>query len=157
MAKTECELYRSVMDRSFKKIKTGVYPGDGVLDPRWEPKEYFSKKLNRKVTSKADVDIEMVDDGPEVSSGGGVSLHNVPGWFPNNDFWIPEGTEYSGELVIIKGSKEKISPYNPNLRSYHYQIEVRTRMTIQTMKGYLNNFARAAVVRQCALAKSNSK
>ena len=43
MAKTECELYRSVMDRSFKKIKTGVYPGDGVLDPRWEPKEYFSK------------------------------------------------------------------------------------------------------------------
>jgi hypothetical protein len=48
-----------------------------VLDPRWEPKEYFSKKLNRKVTSKADVEIVMGGDGPEVSSGGGVSLHNV--------------------------------------------------------------------------------
>ena len=99
----------------------------------------------------------MGDSGPEVSPGGGVSLHNVPGWFPNHDFWIPKGTEYSNELVIKKGAKEKTSPRNPKICGYHYQIEARTRMTIPTMKGYLNNFARAAVVRQCALATSNIK
>lgn len=156
MAKTECDLYRSVMDKSFKSIKVGTYPGDGVLDPRWEPTEYFSKKLGRMVTSKADVDVVTGQSEPEVLPGGGTSLHNVPHWFPNHDFWIPEGTEYSDELVIRKDQKEKTSPYNPDLKGYHYQIECKTRMTIPTMKGYLNNMARAAVVRQCQLAKINS-
>jgi hypothetical protein len=145
------------MDRSFKSIKVGTYPGDGVLDPRWEATEYFSKKLGRKVTSKADVDIQVGKGEPEVLPGGGTSLHDVPGWFPNHDFWIPEGTEYSDELVIIKDHKQKSSAFNPNLRGFHYQIECKTRMTILTMKGYLNNMARAAVVRQCELANSGTK
>lgn len=84
-------------------------------------------------------------------------MHDVPGWFPNHDFWIPEGTEYSDELVIKKDAKQKSSFFNPNLKGFHYQIECKTRMTILTMKGYLNNMARAAVVRQCELAKSGSK
>ena len=109
------------------------------------------------VTSKADVDVEIGKEGPEVVPGGGTSLHDVPGWFPNHDFWIPEGTEYSDELVIKKDAKQKSSFFNPNLKGFHYQIECKTRMTILTMKGYLNNMARAAVVRQCELAKSGSK
>lgn len=157
MAKTQCDLYRSVMDKSFKSIKIGTYPGDGVLDPRWEDTEYYSKKLGRMVTSKADVDVEIGKEGPEVVPGGGTSLHDVPGWFPNYDFWIPEGTEYSDELVIKKDAKQKSSFFNPNLKGFHYQTECKTRMTILTMKGYLNNMARAAVVRQCELAKSGSK
>jgi hypothetical protein len=157
VAKTQCDLYRAVMDNSFKSIKIGTYPGDGVLDPRWEATEYYSKKLNRTVTSKADVEVAMGQDGPEVVPGGGTSLHDVPGWFPNHDFWIPEGTEYSDELVIRKDAKEKSSPFNPNLKGFHYQIECKTRMTILMMKGYLNNMARAAVVRQCELAKTNLK
>ena len=102
MAKTQCDLYRSVMDKSFKSIKIGTYPGDGVLDPRWEDTEYYSKKLGRMVTSKADVDVEIGKEGPEVVPGGGTSLHDVPGWFPNHDFWIPEGTDYSDELVVTR-------------------------------------------------------
>jgi hypothetical protein len=69
MAKTQCDLYRSVMDKSFKSIKVGTYPGDGVLDPRWEATEYYSKKLGRMVTSKADVEVEMGKGGPEVIPG----------------------------------------------------------------------------------------
>lgn len=157
MAKTQCDLYRSVMDKSFKSIKIGTYPGDGVLDPRWKATEYYSKKLSRMVVSKADVDVAMGQDGPEVIPGGGTSLHNVPGWFPNHDFWIPEGTDYSDELVIRKDAKEKSSPFNPKLKGFHYQIECKTRMTILMMKGYLNNMARAAVVRQCELAKFKLK
>lgn len=157
MAKTQCDLYRSVMDRSFKSIKAGTYPGDGVLDPRWEPVEYFSKKLNRNVTSNADVTVAMGKDGPEVLPEGGTSLHDVPGWFANHEFWIPEGTEYSDELVIAKDARKKTSPFNPKVQGFHYQIECKTRMAIVTMKGYLNNMARAAVVRQCQLANVGTK
>jgi len=152
MAKTKCDLYRSVMDKSFKNIQIGIYPGDGVLDPRWMPTEYFSKKLGRNVISPADVVIAMGQNEPEVLPGGGTSLHDVQKWFPNQDFWIPKGTEYCDELVIKKDKNKKTSPYNPKLEGYHYQIECKTRMTILTMKGYLNNMARAAIVRQCELA-----
>lgn len=153
MAKTVCNLYRSVMDKSFKNIKVCVYPGDGVLDPRWEPTQYYSKKLSRMVISNADVDVVLGKDNPDVlSNGKGTSLHDVPKWFPNIDFFIPEGTEYSDEILIRKDAKQKISSYNPNLKGFHYQLEPRTRMTVLTFKGYLNNMARAAVVRQCELA-----
>jgi hypothetical protein len=157
MAKTQCHLYRAVMDKAFKSIKVGTYPGNGVLDPRWEDTEYYSKRLGRMVTSKADVVVKPGKDGPEVLPERGTSLHDVPGWFPNHDFWIPEGTEYSDELVIRKDREQKTSPYNPELTGYHYQIECKTRMTVLTMKGYLNNMARAAVVRQCELAHSGTK
>jgi hypothetical protein len=154
MAKTGCDLYRSVMDKSFKKITAGTYPGDGVLYPRWEATQYFSKKLNRMVTSNADVTIEVGQNNnePEVVPGGGTSLHDVPHWFHNHDFWIPEGTEHSDQLVIKKDDKEKTSPVNASVKGLHYQIECKSRMTIVTMKGYLDNMARAAVVRQCELA-----
>lgn len=157
MAKTQCDLYRSVMDKSIKKISVGTYPGDGVLDPRWEPSEYYSNKLKRKVISKADVNVEMGDEGPEVVPGGGTSLHDVAGWFPNHEFWIPEGTDYSDELIIRKDKNPKTSTYNASVTGYHYQIECKSRMTILTMKGYLNNMARAAVVRQCELANNAAK
>lgn len=153
MAKTDCNLYRSVMDKSFKSIKVGLYPGDGVLDPRWESTQYYSKKLGRNVISKADVDVVTGKDGPEVLPDGGTSLHDVPGWFPCKEFWIPEETEYSDEILIRKDSKQKTSPGNPNLKGYHYQLEPRTRLTVLAFKGMLNNMARAAVVRQCELAK----
>lgn len=157
MAKTQCDLYRSVMGGTFKKINIGIYPGDGILDPRWESNTYFSKKLGRDVTSRADVDIVVGQYGPEVLPDGGTSLHDVSGWFPTSEFWIPKGTEYSDELVIKKDAKLKTSPSQPSLKGYHYQIECKTRMTVVTMQGYLNNMARAAVARQCELAKSSIK
>ncbi|MBI3230008.1 MAG: hypothetical protein HYZ45_07505 [Burkholderiales bacterium] len=153
MAKTKIDLYRAVMGKTYK-IKVGIYPGDGVLDPRWESHTYVNKTTGREVTSRADVVIEAGADGPEVLPGNGTSLHDVPGWFPTSDFWIPEGTEYSDELIITKDEKQKSSPSNPLLKGYHYRIECKTRMTVVMMKGYLNNMARAAVARQCELAKS---
>ena len=155
MATTDTGLYRSVMGNDFKSIKVGIYPGDGVLDPRWESTQYFSKKLDKWVTSQADVTVVGGKDGPEVLPGGGTSLHDVSGWFPSKEFWIPEGTEYSAELIEIrKDSKLKSSPYNPKLKGYHYQLEPRTRMTVLAFKGALDNMARAAVARQCELAKN---
>lgn len=154
MATTDTDLYRSVMDKSFKSIKTGAYPGDGVLDPRWESTEYFSKKLNKMVTSAADVDVVIGGkDGPVVLPNGGTSLHDVSGWFPCKEFWIPEGTEYTDEILVRKDTKQKTCPSNPKLKGHHYQLEPRTRMTVLAFRGALNNMARAAVVRQCQLAK----
>jgi len=154
MATTETDLYRSVMGNSFKRITVGVYPGDGVLDPRWEPSAYFSKKFNKTVDIPADVVVDWKGkDGPEVHAGGGTSLHDVAGWFPCKEFWIPQGTEYSEEIHIRKDAKQKTCPSNPRLKGYHYQLEPRTRMTVLAFQGALNNIARAAVARQCELAK----
>ena len=158
MATTACDLYKAVMDKKFKDIDVGTYPGDGVLYPRWQETQYYSNKLRRMVVSKADVTVIVGEEGePEVETGGGTSLHDVAGWFPNKDFWIPAGTPYSDELVIKKDEKEKRSAYNSSVKGYHYQIECKTRMTILTMRGYLDNMARAAVVRQCEQAASERK
>ena len=154
MATTTTDLYRSVMGNTFKKIRIGVYPGDGVLDPRWETTKYFSKKRNKMMISRADVSIVIGQEGPEVETGGGTSLHDVAGWFPCKEFWIPQGTEYSAEIHIRKDPQLKTSPSNTQVSGYHYQLEPRTQMAVETFKGYLDNMARAAVARQCELAKT---
>lgn len=154
MATTDTDLYRSVMGGAFKSVKVGTYPGDGILYPRWESTAYFNKKRKQLVTSQAD--LTVVDGGargPDVLPDGGTSLHDVPGWFPVKEFWIPEGTEYSSELVNIrKDAKQKTSPTNSKLKGYHFQLEPKTRMTVLAFKGALDNMARAAVARQCELA-----
>jgi hypothetical protein len=50
MATTKTDLYRSVMGDTFKKIKDGVHPGDGVLDPRWADTQRFVKKTGKLVS-----------------------------------------------------------------------------------------------------------
>lgn len=154
MATTNTSLFRSVMGNNFKKIEIGLYPGDGVLDPRWEPHSYFSKRLDKNVVSRADVNVIQGKNGPEVETGGGTSLHDVSKWFPTKEFWIPEGTEYSEEIYIRKDNQLKTSPSNPSVKGYHYQLEPKTQMTVEAFKGALDNMARAAVVRQCELTKT---
>jgi hypothetical protein len=43
-------LYRSItgddMRKRFKSVQVGVYPGDGMLYPRWVKTEYFSRREN---------------------------------------------------------------------------------------------------------------
>ena len=49
------------------------------LDPRWESTIY--QKNGKTMVSRADVRIEMGQDGPEVvNNGKGTSLHDVSGW-----------------------------------------------------------------------------
>jgi Tse2 ADP-ribosyltransferase toxins len=152
MATTTTDLFRSVMGDAFKKIKEGVYPGDGILDPRWEDTQRFVKKTGQWKTDFADVTIVAGKDGPEVQTGGGTSLHDVAGWFPGREFHIPVGTEYSDEIYIRKDDKRKTSPATA-VSGHHYQLEPKTQMTVLAFKGYLDNMARAAVARQVALAK----
>lgn len=152
MATTTTDLFRSIMGDAFKKIKEGVYPGDGVLDPRWTDTQRFVKKTGKWKTDFADVTVVKGAEGPEVATGGGTSLHDVPGWFLGREFKIPKGTEYSDEIYIRKDAKQKSSPATMAV-GYHYQLEPRTQMTVLAFQGYLNNMARAAVERQVALAK----
>lgn len=152
MATTTTDLFRSIMGDGFKKIKEGVYPGDGVLDPRWTDTQRFVKKTGTWKTDFADVTLVAGVDGPEVRTGGGTSLHDVSGWFLGREFRIPQGTEYSDEVYIRKDAKLKSSPAT-GVKGYHYQFEPRTQMTVLTFQGHLNNMARAAVARQVELAK----
>jgi hypothetical protein len=154
-ASTTTELFRSVMGDAFRRIKDGVYPGDGILDPRWEDTQRFVKKTGKWKTDFADVTIVAGKDGPEVKTGGGTSLHDVPGWFLGREFRIPAGTEYSDEIAIRKDDKLKSSPAT-GVSGHHYQLEPRTQMTVLAFKGCLDNMARAAVARQVALARSRA-
>ncbi|MEO6802403.1 MAG: hypothetical protein ABI197_04050 [Granulicella sp.] len=150
--KTTNHLYRSVMDESFT-INVGEYPGDGVLDPRWQDTSYIDRKGNTRI-SRADVRVR----GSEVEPVGGTSLHDVPRWYSAPDFWIPEGTEYSeADIHIHRDDDLRTSPYNRKLSGYHYQLEPKFKMPVLAFKGALNNMARAAVVRQIALAGSKAK
>jgi Tse2 ADP-ribosyltransferase toxins len=123
-----------------------------------ESTERFSQKLNKMITIERDLRVVVGDKGdPEVLPGGGTSLHDASGWFPAKDFWIPKGTVYcSEEIYIRRDSKEKTSPHNDKVKGYHYQLEPKTRMTVAAFKGALDNMARAAVVQQCKLAKTES-
>lgn len=152
MAKTTTALYRSIMGDGFKKIQDGVYPGDGVLDPRWTDTQRFVKKTGKWKTDFADVRPVAGANGPEVPTGGGTSLHDVSGWFLGREFRIPKGTEYSDEIHIHQDAQRKISPAT-QVEGCHYQLEPRTQMTMLAFQGYLNNMARAAVARQVELAK----
>ncbi len=150
MATTTTDLYKAVMGKGEDfAIEIGTLPSEDVLDPRWEDSQYYNKKKKIWITSRADV--KFVDG--KVQPGGGTSLHDKPKWFSVPDFWIPAGTEYSDEIHIQKDDDETASPRNPKLKGYHYQLEVRTAMTMETFKGYLSNMARAAVARQCAIGK----
>jgi hypothetical protein len=150
MATTDTDLFRSLMGDDAKKYKItpGEYPGNGVLYPRFEAKTYKSRGVWK--TSNPDLTVTMGKTGPEVEADGGTSLHDVPGWFNCKEFWIPEGTEYSDEIYIRKDKHKKTSP-SGDVSGYHYQLEPRTRMMQVTFMGYLDNMARAAVVRQVEL------
>lgn len=154
MATTDTVLYRSVMGNGSKSVKVSTYPGDGILYPRWESTQYFNKKRNQMVTSQADLTVVGGGvQGPEVLPDGGTSLHDVSGWFPVQEFWIPGGTGYASELINIrKDAKQKTSPTNPKLKGCHFQLEPKSRMTALAFKGALDNMARAAVARQCERA-----
>ena len=153
MATTNVTLYRSLIgDASKLKVRDGV-PDPGMLDPRWQASEYVDRKTGEIKISRADVTVVMGKSEPEVEADGqGTSLHDVPGWFLSREFVIPEGTEYSEEILIVKDKKMKTNPKG-TVKGYHYQLTVRTRMTVASFKGYLDNMARAAAARQVELAK----
>jgi hypothetical protein len=123
-----------------------------VLYPDFEPKLITGGK--KKGTFRApDVDVfQGSDDMQYVRSGGGTSLFNKPGVFPAK-FWlafnIPQGTEIPASLRL-RGPH-----YNAGFDADHYQIEPGAKiMRLDSYKGALDSFARAAVVRSIALAKA---
>lgn len=154
MATTDVTLYRALLGEAAKlRVRDGV-PDPGMLDPRWTDSEYVDRRTGMTRISRADVRVVMGESEPEVlDDGGGTSLHDVPGWFGGREFIVPAGTPYSDEILIVKDAKKKMNPKG-TVSGYHYQLTVRSRMTVLTFKGYLDNMARAAVALQCKLAKT---
>ena len=154
MATTNVALYRSLLGEAAKlRVREGV-PDLGMLDPRWADSQYFDNRTRTTKISAADVRVVMGKSEPEVlDDGGGTSLHDVSGWFGGSEFFIPLGTEYSDEILIVKDAKKKTNP-KLTVSGYHYQLTVRTRMTMLTFKGYLDNMARAAAALQVKQAKT---
>jgi hypothetical protein len=139
MVKTTTDLYRAVFDGSFDgPLVIDGEPRVGLLYPRWD----------------IDLDVEVGGAEPMVEPGGGTSLHNVDGWFGFarcRYFLIPVDTPIPASLKVKKG-KSKRTNKTRDRTGYHYQIEPLNRMTQTALMGALDNFARAAVVRQVELA-----
>jgi hypothetical protein len=62
--------------------------------------------------------------------------------------------EYSDEIHIRRDKHAKPHPRRQNVHGRRYQLEPKSRMLVETFKGYLDNMARAAVARQVKLAKA---
>jgi hypothetical protein len=155
MPATNTNLYRAVIDGTFvgPLIKDGE-PVEGVLYPRFEDSTYVDS-IGIERTSAADVTVHRMSSGDEVDTGGGTSMFDVKGWFGYRVwqyFRVPNGTEYPDSLHIRRGKSVRKNK-SGTLEGRHYQIEPRTRMTVQAYKGALDNFARNAVVRLVELAK----
>ncbi len=125
-----------------------------LLYPRFEASTYVDGAGIEQV-SKADVAVIKMPAGDEVEIGGGTSMFNVDGWFGFAHwkyFHVPLGTEYGSNLVIKRG-KSRRTNRTGNREGYHYQIEPKIRMTVDSFKGALDIFARAAIAKQVELAK----
>ena len=102
----------------------------------------------------ADVTVNPGDDGePAVETGGGTSLFDARVFKGKNwlYFEIPPGTDIPDSLNL--NGPEYRSGYKAN----HYLIEPLNRMRVDAYKGALDNFARNAIVRACALARGEGK
>ena len=148
MATTHTNLYRSVEGGEFGAISVGIYPGDGILDPAWQGRRLGGGGLPCGALVAAEATVVMGQAGPEVMEGSGTWLRDVAGWLPVQEFWIPEGTTYSDELLIRKDKVKRECPRNPALEGYQFRIEPRRRMPLLTFRRHLDNMARAAVARQ---------
>ena len=157
MPKTDAALFRAIKNGTFQDdtfVEDGA-PAVGLLYPRFEATTYIDGNGAAQV-SGADVTVHPLPTGDEVEAGGGTSLFNVDGWFGFGHwkyFEIPNGTEYGDNLKIKKGRSKRTNK-SGNRSGHHYQIEPRTRMTVQAYKGALDNSARAAVARSVELART---
>lgn len=168
MAETTTDLYRALLGDDAKKwtriakhsdTAETLKPKSGVLHPQWLEKTYEVGPKDARVTQTRAPDVTLVanKDDPNVidvlAEAKGTSLHDKAQWFGGKEFWIPQGTEYSDEISIVRDKNPKWNKKH-TVQGYHYQLAPRTRMTQLTFAGYLDNMARAAIVQQIAVAKS---
>jgi len=144
MSSTKVNMWRSVRIEDFPDgIITNGKAVTGVLYPDFEPRLITGGKRKGQYR---DPDV-VISDGC-ISKGGGTSLFDKPGVFPPkywDEFQVPKDTVIPNSLILT-GPK-----YNKQFNADHYQIEVRSgKMTIEAFKGALDNFARNAIVQQCA-------
>lgn len=156
MPQTDINLYRALhKDGITPPFVVSGEPKEALLEPRWTDTSYFAGGQER--TSRADVTYATnpTTGEREVQPGGGTSMHDAEGMLGFGFFkyfHVPAGTEYPENLVITGGGERKWNRAG-TVRAAHYQFEPRVPMTVDALKGALDNFARNAVVRQVALAK----
>ena len=143
---TTLDLFRSI-NKSTEGYDNGpIVDGkavQGVLYPDFEPRE-----LSKGRTRAADVQTFTGTNGiAMVRSGGGTSLFDKAYVLPGgakywHSFKIPKDTVIPDSLVV------RFTGSNPKFNADHYQIESKAgSMTIEAMKGALDNLARNAIVR----------
>jgi hypothetical protein len=144
--KTTVDLFRSI-HKTTPGFEQGPIVDDkaviGVLYPDFETRD-----LGRGKTRAADVETFTGDGGVKmVRTGGGTSLFDKA-------FALPGGTKFwycfkiPTDTIIPDSLKVRFTDKNERFKANHYQIEVKTgTMSVDAMKGALDNMARNAIVR----------
>lgn len=140
---TALDLFRSIHRTTPGYDQGPIVDGKavtGVLYPDFHPRQIAPGRFRN-----ADVTLAPGGDGQdEVQPLGGTSLFDKPFVLPGgvkkwHSFKIPVNTEIPASLIVRHTG--------PSLGASHYQIECRAPMTVDAMKGALDNFARCAIVR----------
>jgi hypothetical protein len=151
MSETALALYRSIHKSAPGYDDGPVVDGKavtGVLYP-----DFASRDLGGGRVRAADVTLAPGKDGAdEVQPKGGTSLFDKPHVLPGgakkwHSFTIPKGTDIPASLIV------RFTGLNRTFNADHYQIECLNPMTVDAMKGALDNFARSAVVRSVELGQ----
>lgn len=157
---TNTDLYRAVIKGTFPGDVFVVddEPVEGLLYPRFYATTYEDASGQTR-TSQADLTVTTGADGEEIAQAdGGTSMFDCDGWFgfANWDYFeVPSGTPYP-DCLSIKRGKSKRKNRSGTRSGRHYQIEPKNPMTVSALKGALDTFARAAVVRQIENATSGN-
>lgn len=151
---TALALYRAI-HKSTQGFDNGPIVNGEAVEGALYP-DFYARKLDNGSTRKADVSMYKDKNQVEwVRTGGGTSLWDKNRIFGAKWWWyftIPSGTELPDSLTIVKGH------YDEDRNATHYQIEAKSAMTKDAMKGALDNLARCAIVRSIELSgKTSSK
>jgi Tse2 ADP-ribosyltransferase toxins len=151
MAQTALDLYRSIHKSTAGYGNGPIVDGkavSGVLYP-----DFVARELGKGKIRAADVTLAVGKGGvDEVQPKGGTSLFDKPYVLPGgaknwHSFRIPVGTDIPASLIV------RFTGANKTFKSDHYQIECLNPMTVDAMKGALDNFARSAIVSLVALGE----
>lgn len=151
MAETALDLFRSIHKTTAGYDNGPIVDGaavTGVLYP-----DFVDRDLGKGKIRPADVRLAPGKGGiDEVQPKGGTSLFDKPNVLPGgaknwHSFKIPKGTDIPASLIV------RFTGYNASFKSDHYQIECLNPMTVDAMKGALDNFARSAIVRLVELGE----
>ncbi|MDT1061955.1 hypothetical protein RM190_08820 [Paracoccus sp. CPCC 101403] len=154
MANLDKDYFRAVNKSSMDLASWKLYAGEyfqGVLDGDIEKRSWTVNVKGSDGSKKTEIRSrqDWAIRGGTIAEGAGTSIHDVSDTMSPPYLWkyfkMPSGTPVPATLKVVQRGRD----------AHHYQIEVATggKLTPDTLRGALDNLARACVAREVELSK----